>query len=237
MASFGNGGRNPAFGRDNGPPPPPGSRPGFGGYSFGFPHQYGALTPFSALNFFAQPAQFPWVQGPASYGPMGQQSFMQGGVQSTAFAAVGAAPSASPVTDSLFPAASLTNSTGGNGCEPGYNYFFPGKHTKIHVLRTGDTPPWLLPANFTVQFHSVHVPVTTTLGQLMAGFGATNPIGKKNKIIEVHQGGNGTWYKGQCYKGDNEKKMETAIKEFGWDETRTGMPGGKPVVHVYVTKG
>lgn len=34
-------------------------------------------------------------------------------------------PQAWPNIDSTMPAAQMTNSTGGTGCEPGYNYFFP----------------------------------------------------------------------------------------------------------------
>lgn len=232
--SFLGGGRNPAWGRDTGPPPPT-SRQGLGGYSFGFPHQFGGLAPFGAASFFAAPQQqyYPgWgaaggpgpVPGPA---PQGH----------TAFAGAGRGPAGQPVVNPSLPAANMTNSTGGVGCEPGYNYFFPSEHTKIHVFRTGDTPPWNLPPSFASPFHAVHVPVSTTLGDLLRGFGATNPEARKNKVFEVHQGGSGKWYKGQCYAGDDEKSMDMAIKEVGWDQTRTGLPGGKPVVYLYVTNG
>lgn len=131
----------------------------------------------------------------------------------------------------------MTNSTGGVGCEPGYNYFFPAEHTKIHVFETGDTPPWLLPPNFVFSFNAVHVPVNTTLGDLLKGFGACNTNPSLNRLFEVHQGGDGKWYKGMCIKGDDFSDMDKTIKSKGWDSTRTGMQGGKPVVYLYVTKG
>jgi hypothetical protein len=134
------------------------------------------------------------------------------------------------------PAANMTNSTGGVGCEPGYNYFFSPEHTKIHVLKTGATPPWQLPANFQISFHACHVPVSTTIGELMRGFGATNPVPKKNKIYEVVQGGNGSWYKGLCFSGENAADMKRTLKDLGWDKSRTGLLGSKPVVYLYVTK-
>lgn len=142
-----------------------------------------------------------------------------------------------PSVDSDLPAANLSNSTGGVGCEPGYNYFFPSEHCKMHVFKTGSTAPWQLPPNFSVNFAPIHVPVGTTIGDLLKGFGATNPVGKKNKITEVVQGGGGRWYKGMSFNGDNEKALDKAIKDVGWDATRTGFVGQKPVVYVYVERG
>lgn len=235
--AYAGGGRNPAWGRDVGPPPPT-SRQAFSGYSFSHPHAYGGLPALNVPSYYTQPQQYTW--GVGNYQPphvVGQQAFAPGGLQSMAFASANRYPTTQPVINTSLPAANMTNSTGGVGCEPGYNYFFASEHTKIHVFRTGDTPPWNLPNSYTSPFHAVHVPVSTTLGDLLKGFGATNPEGSKNKVFEVHQGGNGKWYKGMCYKGDNEKDMEKTIKSIGWDETRTGLPGGKPVVYIYVTNG
>lgn len=235
--AYAGGGRNPAWGRDVGPPPPTNRHP-FGGYSFGYPHPYGGLAALNAGSFYTYSQQYPCGAGNylRAYMP-GQQAFVPGGMQSTAFANSNRYPTTQPVVNPSLPAANMTNSTGGVGCEPGYNYFFPSEHTKIHVFRTGETPPWNLPPSHTTPFHAVHVPVNTTLGDLLKGFGATNPEGRKNKVFEVHQGGNGKWYKGMCFKGDSDKDMEKTIKSIGWDETRNGLPGGKPVVYVYVTNG
>lgn len=145
-------------------------------------------------------------------------------------------PQAPPKIDPTMPAANMTNSTGGVGCEPGYNYFFPAEHTKIHVLKTGATPPWQLPPHFAQPFHAAHVPVSTTLAELLQGFGATNPVAKKNKCYEVVQGGNGKWYKGLCFNGDEKDAMKMTLKDLGWDRTRSGKPGEKPVVYLYITK-
>ncbi|KAH8899958.1 hypothetical protein GQ53DRAFT_709234 [Thozetella sp. PMI_491] len=145
-------------------------------------------------------------------------------------------PQPRPVINPDMPAAHMTNSTGGLGCEPGYNYFFPGEHTKIHVLKTGSTPPWQFPRTYTMPFHACHVPVRTTVGELLHGFGATNPVSKLNKVVEVTQGENGRWYSGLSFSGDEKQNMAKTLKEVGWDKTRSGHPGCKPVVHLYITK-
>ncbi|ROW02446.1 hypothetical protein VMCG_06105 [Cytospora schulzeri] len=173
------------------------------------------------------------------YAAPGHAPYMASNVQHTQFAPMShdQGRSGNPVIDSSMPAANLTNSTGGVGCEPGYNYFFPSEHTKIHVLQTGGTAPWSLPPHFTAPFKAVHAPVNMTIGDLLKGFGAVNPDAKKNRVFELHQGGNGVWYKGLAFKGDDDKDMAKEIKSVGWDKSRNGLPGGKPVVYLYVTKG
>lgn len=221
MAFYG-GGRNPAFGRDNGLPPPS-NRP-----SYGYPQQFG-YQPYPAY-----PPQQQYYGG-----AYGQAPYMANNAQATQFAPMGRGQglTGNPVVNPSMPAANLTNSTGGVGCEPGYNYFFPSEHTKIHVFMTGSTAPWNLPRNFSAPFKAVHVPVNTKIGDLLKGFGATNPDPSKNRAIELHQGGNGQWYKGMSFKGDDFDDMGKDIKSVGWDKTRNGLPGGKPVVYLYVTKG
>lgn len=235
----GGGGRNPAFGRDTGAPPPTtNNRQAYSGYNYGYPHPY-ASGYFGHQAFYPTPQQLLyWGTGTTySSSPLvtmnGQPAFAPGIQQQPS----SRPPTAQPVLNSAMPAANMTNSTGGVGCEPGYNYFFPAEHTKILIFRTGNTAPWQLPANFATPFHAVHVPTGTTIGELLRGFGATNPDPSKNKVIEVHQGGNGRWYKGMSFKGDDDKSTESTIKSVGWDATRTGLPGGKPVVYLYVTKG
>lgn len=232
--SFFGAGRNTAYGPDSGPPPstahhPYGAGPGFG---FGYaqqPHGY-----YPALynqyqyyyNNYARPYSIP-----------GQVGFATAAANPTQFANTNSAPSGNPVINSSMPAVNMTNSTGGVGCEPGYNYFFPSEHTKIHVFKTNDTAPWQLPTNFSAPFHACHVPTNTTIGQLLKGFGACNPNPELNKAIEVHQGGNGKWYKGMSFRGDVQDDMKKTIKEVGWDSSRNGLRGGKPVVYLYVVKG
>lgn len=224
MSFYAGRGRNPAHGPDTGPPPPL-NRPAT---SF-----YGGLPP-QPLYPPMQSAAAPYTIWPAA--PPGGFSQQQPAA-AAAFLAPPRGPVAPPVLNPAMPAANMTNSTGGVGCEPGYNYFFPAEHTKLLVFRTGATPPWQLPLNFQAPFHAVHVPVNTTIGELLAGFGATNPNPKKNKIVELHQGGSGKWYKGMAFHGDKEKDMDKTLKSVGWDATRTGLPGQKPVVYLYVTKG
>ena len=50
------------------------------------------------------------------------------------------------------------------------------------------------------------------------------------------QGGGGRWYKGISVSGDDLKAMEKTIEQLGWDATRTGFRGEKPVVCIYVQK-
>ncbi|KAF5014001.1 hypothetical protein FDECE_31 [Fusarium decemcellulare] len=145
-------------------------------------------------------------------------------------------PQPYPNIDSGMPAAQMTNSSGGVGCEPGYNYFFPAEHTKIHVFKS-DRPPWQLPANAQIPFIASHVPCDTKLGDLLKGFGCTNPSAKKNRCFEIISGGNGKWYKGVSYGGDDKDMLKEQIKSVGWDSTRTGHPDGKPVVCLWFTKG
>jgi hypothetical protein len=133
------------------------------------------------------------------------------------------------------PAAQMTNSSGGVGCEPGYNYFFPANHTKVHVFKS-DIPPWQLQANAQIPFIASHVPTSTKLGDLLKGFGCTNPSAKKNICFELYSGGNGKWYKGYSFTGDDKDEIGKTMDEVGWDSSRTGNKGEKPVVCLWFCK-
>lgn len=230
----GGGGGNPRYGRDaNGPLPP-----ATGGFPGGRPVQY--YNP-------AVPGGWPYAQpqyiGQLPVSMAGNPLYLTGPQQGNQIPMINHPPAIaqgqgpSPTHDRNFRTCSMRNTTGGFGCEPGYNYFFPAEHTKIHVLKTGPTPPWQLPPNFAIQFHATHVPVNTTVAELMKGFGAKNPLPKKNVITEVCPGGGGKWYKGIEVSGDNLDMMKKPIKELGWDGTRTGLRGQKKVVYIYVQKG
>lgn len=144
-------------------------------------------------------------------------------------------PQPCPALDPTMPAAQMTNSSGGVGCEPGYNYFFPAEHAKVHVFKT-DTPPWQLPANTQIPFLASHVPCTTTLGDLLKGFGCCNPTPKKNRCYEIIGGGNGKWYRGLSFGGDEKDRLAMTVKDVGWDASRTGQPEQKPVVCLWFCK-
>ncbi|KAK1980881.1 hypothetical protein LZ30DRAFT_782424 [Colletotrichum cereale] len=211
-----------------------GGAPGYGNYypyqPSPYPYQYpshpaaaAAPVPYPGSTAYAWPHAQPGGYATYPLQPGGQ-------------AAQGArAAQGLPALDPRNPAAQLSNSTGGTGCEPGYNYFFPAAHTKIHVFRTAQ-PPWQLPANARVPFAAFHVPVGTTLAELLRGFGASNPNPKKNKCFEIVQAGNGRWYKGLCFAGDDKDMMKKCVAEVGWDAGRTGLPGQKPVVCVWLVK-
>lgn len=144
-------------------------------------------------------------------------------------------PQPYPSIDPTMPAAQMTNSSGGVGCEPGYNYFFPAEHTKAHIFKT-NTPPWQLPPTAQIPFKAAHIPCTTTMAELLKGFGCTNPVAKKNKCFEVIGGGSGKWYKGLAISGDDKDMLKKTIKDVGWDMTRTGNPNEKPIVCLWFCK-
>jgi hypothetical protein len=144
-------------------------------------------------------------------------------------------PQPIPRVDPAMPAAQMTNSSGGMGCEPGYNYFFPPEHTKVHVYKS-KIPPWQCPAYSRLEFTASHVPSNTTLEVLLKGFGCTNAVAKKNRCYEIAQAGDGKFYKGFAFGGDEKERMKQTIKEIGWDSTRTGRPGEKPVVSIWLSK-
>lgn len=145
-------------------------------------------------------------------------------------------PTAHPVVSADTPALNFSNSTGGFNCEPGYNYFFfHDEHTKIHVIKSA-TAPWRLPSSSSFDFNAYQVPVKVTLADLMTGFGAQNADPRKNRITEVVQGGNGKWYKGTTFTGDDADMMGKSLKSLGWDRTRTGRPREKPVTWLWSQK-
>ncbi|PHH62789.1 hypothetical protein CDD81_6681 [Ophiocordyceps australis] len=140
-----------------------------------------------------------------------------------------------PVIDPTMPAAQMTNSSGGMGCEPGYNYFFPSEHTKAHVFRS-NVPPWQLPSATQLPFKAAHIPCNTTFADLLKGFGCSNPVAKKNRVVEIINGGGGKWYKGLEVGGGDKEGLKKTIGEVGWDSTRTGLDGQKPVVCLWFCK-
>ncbi|CEI70232.1 unnamed protein product [Fusarium venenatum] len=239
------GGWNPMSGRDSrgarpngapaGAPIPTQGQPyiphvGGPGYNFGLvPTPYGVMYAGGAA--YGQPA-YVLPQGPVA----GFQNPLTYANQPNGNGNIfGRQTQPHPQIDTQMPAAQMTNSTGGVGCEPGYNYFFPAEHTKVHVFKS-ETPPWQLDANAQIPFIASHVPTSTKLGDLLKGFGCTNPNPKKNKCFELYSGGNGKWYKGYSFNGDEENEMEKSLDEVGWTSDRTGSDDGKPVVCLWFCK-
>lgn len=244
MAFYGpppTGGFNPRWGRDEGAQPPHGAVAGGMPFipapqmpsMYSMPQGYGMMP--HQPHMMSQPANPFFVPQPAPGIPY-QQPSQNGYTYISGIGGGNRHAQPHPLVNPDLPAANMTNSTGGVGCEPGYNYFFGPEHTKVHIIKSGATPPWELPRNFSVPFHACHVPTSTTVGDLLRGFGATNPIRKKNKVWEVVQGGNGKWYKGLSFNGDQDDEMGKTMKELGWDSSRSGLPGRKPVVYLYITK-
>ncbi|KAH7322702.1 hypothetical protein B0I35DRAFT_407152 [Stachybotrys elegans] len=231
-------GWNPLIGRDGS------NGPGFQGAATLGPNQ--AYIPHGAgpgYSFGWQPYHHPWANvtygttyigatGPPTGYPAPQEFSYQPNGAGNVFAR---GPQGYPGIDPTMPAAQMGNSSGGTGCEPGYNYFFPADHTKVHVFRS-DIAPWRMPAHAQVSFSAVHIPCSTTLAELLKGFGCTNPVPKKNRCYEIMSGGGGRWYKGLEVSGADKDMMRRAIRDLGWDQTRSGRPGEKPVVCLWFVK-
>lgn len=200
------------FGPDGDAPAAPGW--GYAAGPYQYPYQNGC--PYPAQYQVQYPAQYPVVGYPYPGAPYPYGGPLQVQLPMTMNNPVmPQAPGPAPAADPSFRTCNMKNSTGGIGCEPGYNYVFPTEHTKIHVLKTGSTPPWHLPANFVVYFHACHVPVNTTLSELLKGFGARNALPGMNKVTEVVPDGVGRWYKGMELRGDDLTAINKPIKEFG----------------------
>ncbi|EQL03643.1 hypothetical protein OCS_00647 [Ophiocordyceps sinensis CO18] len=246
------GGWNPMTGRDS-----VGSRPPFAPYgapmpSQGQPYMYhsggpgynlGAVPGYSSwanMAYGAYPTVTPAPPNPAMCPPQGpvggfyaQHTFShQPNGNANMFPRQ---PQVWPYIDPSMPAAQMSNSTGGVGCEPGYNYFFAPEHTKAHIFKS-NTAPWQLPAATQIPFTASHIPCNTTLAELLKGFGCTNPNPKKNKVFEITSGGGGKWYRGLEINGGDKDSMKKTIGEIGWDATRTGNNGQKPVVCLWFCK-
>lgn len=227
MAGLG-GGWNPTAGWDTGSAPPVGPSATTGAY-------YGG-----AYAAYASPSPSPW--GGFAYYPhsaAGPVYALAANGYQPAVPVFGDQPARypqpHPVVNADCPALNLQNSTGGMGCEPGYNYYFPAEHTKVHVVKSA-APPWRVAPGRSLPFGAYHVPAATALADLMKGFGATNALPRKNRITEVTPGGSGRWYKGVTFAADDADAMKKTLKDLGWDRTRTGRPGEKPVVWLWITK-
>ncbi|UKZ76561.1 hypothetical protein TrVFT333_004268 [Trichoderma virens FT-333] len=246
------GGWNPLTGRDSGS-----GRPAFAPYGAPQPAQGQAYIPHAGgpgYTFGTVPQQSSWPNMTYGYYPLAAaqgipQYAVPGAGYTHAQGPVGGfytqqtfsyqpngtgnmfprQPQPYPNIDPTMPAAQMTNTTGGTGCEPGYNYFFPAEHTKAHVFKT-NTPPWQLPPTAQIPFKAAHIPCNTTMAELLKGFGCTNATPKKNKCFEVVSGGGGKWYKGLEVNGADKDMLKKTIKDVGWDSTRTGNPNEKPVV-------
>ncbi|RYP33322.1 hypothetical protein DL767_004817 [Monosporascus sp. MG133] len=215
---------------------PPAGMSGGWNPSFGWDHSRANAPPqMSApngayLGLFGVQPPFP-MQGPSFVIP--QNGFMH---PLPVFPGQAARfPNPRPAIDPEYPATYMSNSTGGIGCEPGYNLFHPPEYTKVHIIKSR-TAPWQNPPGMALSFGAFHIPTSVALGDILKGFGANNGNPKKNRITEVTQGHNGRWYKGVTISGDDRDQVSKTLKQMGWDRSRTGRAGEKPVVWLWITK-
>ena len=114
---------------------------------------------------------------------------------------------------------------------------FPKEHCRFHVF-TVKSPPWQISVNKNdpTSHLKLMVPTNITVKELMQQLGCNNEDPKKNVLHEITEQGNGRWCKGLTMTGDDKERMKKNIVEFGWDMTRTGNPGERPVVWLWLTK-
>lgn len=224
-------GYNTFHGYDTGPPPPPGVGRGMPQYS-GF-YQQPAMQGWPAQPVvYAQPP----VVAPPAYPGYPSMHQPPPGTYPSYQSPPGNYPSYPPQpTD--YPGVHLRNPTGGVGCPPGYNYLFHSENVPIHVFKTVEKP-WQIKVY--KEDNSTHVklmvPCNTTVKELMQNIGCTNGDAKKNILYEVTEKGNGCWASGLRIVGDDRDRVKKRIAELGWANDRTGLPGQKPVVWLWVTK-
>ncbi|KAK8043947.1 hypothetical protein PG994_012785 [Apiospora phragmitis] len=226
------GGWNPRAGWDSGNPNPGGFNGGGPAPTNGFPLP--GYNPANTVPMYSYPQPMPgqpFAQGPIYTMP---QNGFQHPVPQFPDQQDPRFLNPHPVVTPDSAALNFQNSTGGVGCEPGYNYYFPATHTKLHVIKSKEAP-WRLAPGMAMHFGAYHVPTHCTLGEIMKGFGACNADAKKNRVTEVNPGGGGRWYKGMTWSSDDKDKMKLTLKELGWDQTRSGRTGEKPVVWVWIT--
>jgi hypothetical protein len=223
-------GYNTFHGPDTGPLPPGMSQPTYGTYP-----QQGVVAP--QPQFFGYPGQAqPHPQAPTAPWQMYQPTPW------TNFGPYYGSPNicyGGPINNEI-PGVNLRNPSGGYGLPPGYDYLFPAENTVIHVFRPSTTknPPWQQPMNPHDHnlFFKLFVPSQMTILELMGRLGLDNKDAKLNVIHEVVEKGNGHWAKGMSFKGDDKDRIKKKLKELGWDSSRIGVPGRKPVVWLYMTK-
>ncbi|KAI1437360.1 hypothetical protein GGR50DRAFT_98270 [Xylaria sp. CBS 124048] len=189
-----------------------------------------ARPPFPGMGFAAPAPGIPYCPYPFT----GVYAWPQNHAYVAANHPVNRHPQPHPQVSPDAPGANMINSTGGVGCEPGYNYLFHDEHVKVHVIKTSD-PPWRS-VRRNVEFGKYHVPMNTTLAELLMRFGATNPDPRNNRVTEVIEAGGGKWYRGMIFSGDDEEAMKKTLKELGWDGTRLGQGIGDGAVWLWITK-
>jgi hypothetical protein len=130
------------------------------------------------------------------------------------------------------PSVNFQNAPGGIANEPGYSYVFPKETCKLHVINS-QNPPWQNDGGYHLSCYNV--PCNITLKELLQQFGCNNSNAGLNRVHEMAQGGDGRWYKGLTFVGDNKSAMGKTLQDVGWDETRNGVD--KDYVWVWFTKG
>ena len=197
---------------------------GGGGYPGQQQSQYGYGSPAPQQGYYNAPPP-PSQSAPLRWQPAGAGPSV----------ADPRSPQPYPAVNPGFPAAHLSNPTGGVGTTNGTNFFFPAENTTIMLIKSNPTPPWRLGADASPEIMRVVVPVSTTLGELMRGFGCNNLEPSKNMLCEVIRGGRGKWYPGMSFMGSQSGMLDKPLRSFGWDGSRTGLPGQRDAVWLYVS--
>lgn len=227
-------GFNTFHGIDTGPPPPNIQQQP---YQYGMGYAQQPLYPGTAM----MPPTGSAYNQPYQMYPTGPFSSFQQYYQSSNFVypAPGAHPAWPQPQNSDFPGTSFRNPSGGVGLPPGYDYLFSAEHTVLHCFKpTTQTPPWQ--TNYNPYDHSkfckMFAPTNMTVGELIGKLGLNNKDAKKNIIHEVIEKGNGAWAKGLSINGSDKDRCKKKLADFGWDGKRTGIPGQRPVVWLWLQR-
>lgn len=117
-------------------------------------------------------------------------------------------------------------------------YIFPKSNCTFHIVN-GDMKPWEWQW-LKLDFNVMHAPTTMTLTEFIEQVGAVEkaPPGTPRSqigVVEVLEGGNGTWHRGTAFTlGDEDRRMKATLQEVGWDNNRGEAGRSKPVTLVFL---
>jgi hypothetical protein len=117
-------------------------------------------------------------------------------------------------------------------------YIFPKNNCTFHVIK-GDRKPWEW-QGLTLDFNVMHAPTNMTLEEFIEQVGAAekapaNTPRDRIGVVEILEGGNGTWHQGTAFMlGDEEWRMKQTLEEIGWDNERGEAGRSKPVILAFL---
>jgi hypothetical protein len=117
-------------------------------------------------------------------------------------------------------------------------YIFPKKNCAFHIVK-GDQKPWEW-QGLILDFNVMHAPTNMTLAEFIEQVGAVekapaNTPRDQIGVVEVLEGGNGTWHKGTAFTlGDGDHRLNQTLQDIGWDNDRGEAGRSKQVILVFL---